>query len=299
MAALFDIISIRTDSPELTEQLGSKPKFWFRMEGDEQPWLFKYARDGTGEHWAEKIAAEVARLISLPAARVELADFMGKRGAASRSFVRRHEGYDLVHGDELLAGHVIGYERDKVFRHSSHSIHNIVAAVTKIFPDKVLRDAQLTRLAGFLVLDALIGNTDRHHQNWGLLRRMHEAGHIEQEIAPSFDHASSLGRNEPENTQVRRLREDTVLAYARKGRGGIFWVSSDKKGANPLDLTERAARQWPDYFRPWLQQVSRLEKSDFLGIVNRVPADWMTDTQKDFCVSFLTATCSELKRLPL
>ena len=298
MVQFYRIINIKADSPELTEQLGSKPKFWFRLEGDDQLWLFKYTRVNTGEHWAEKVAAEVAHLISLPAATVDLAQFGGKRGSASRSFVRRNEGYDLVHGDELLAGHVIGYERDKVFRHSAHSIHNIVAAVTKIFPDKTLRDVQLTRLAGFLVLDALVGNTDRHHQNWGLLRRVPEKDHIEQEIAPSFDHASSLGRNEPEDKLARRLRENTVLAYARKGRGGIHWSSSDKKGANPLDLTERAARHWPDYFRPWLQQVSRLEKSDFLGIVNRVPADWMTSTQKDFCAGFLTSTCSELKKLP-
>lgn len=282
MSQFYPIINIKADSPELTEQLGSKPKFWFRLKGDDQPWLFKYTRENTGEHWAEKVAAEVAHLISLPAATVDLAQFEGKRGSASRSFVRRSEGYDLVHGDELLAGHVIGYERDKVFRHSDHSIHNIVAAVTKIFPDKTLRDFQLTRLAGFLVLDALVGNTDRHHQNWGLLRRVPGKDHIEQEIAPSFDHASSLGRNEPEDNLARRLRENTVLAYARKGRGGIFWSSSDKKGANPLDLTERAARHWPDYFRPWLQQVSRLENSDFLGIVNRVPADWMTSTQKAF-----------------
>ena len=299
MAGLFSIIEIHSDSPELTEQLGSKPKFWFRLEGDEQPWLFKYAREGTGEHWSEKIAAEVAHLIKVPAATVDLAEFTGKRGSASRSFVRRKEGYDLVHGDELLAGHVIGYERDKIFRHSSHSIHNIEAAVTKIFPEKTLKDAQLSRLAGYLVLDALIGNTDRHHQNWGLLRRVPEKDHIEQEIAPSFDHASSLGRNESEENMARRLREDSVLAYARKGRGGIFWSSSDSKGANPLDLTERAARQWPDYFRPWLEEVRRLEKSDFLGIVNRVPSDWMTSTQKSFCVAFLTSTCSELKKLPL
>lgn len=213
MVALYPIINIRTDSPELTEQLGSKPKFWFRLQGDDQPWLFKYTRENTGEHWAEKVAAEVAQLLALPAAKVELADFMGKRGSASRSFVRRHEGFDLVHGDELLAGHVTGYEREKVFKHSNHSIQNIVEAVTKVFPDETLRHAQISRLAGFLVLDALIGNTDRHHQNWGLLRRTAETGHSEQEIAPSFDHASSLGRNESLDTPSR----DPGLPYNRLG----------------------------------------------------------------------------------
>jgi hypothetical protein len=224
---------------------------------------------------------------------------MGKRGSASRSFVRRREGFDLVHGDELLAGHVFGYERDRVFRHSSHSIQNIIEAVAKIFPDETQRHAQLCRLAGFIVLDALIGNTDRHHQNWGLLRRQLEQGVIEQEIAPSFDHASSLGRNEPDARLEQRLRENTVLNYARKGRGGIFWTSSDTKGANPLDLAEKAARKWPDYFRPWLQKLHQLSEADFLAIVNKVSSDWMSEPQKRFCLTFLSRTCSELKKLPL
>lgn len=55
MAPPYPVIHIRADSPELTEQLGSKPKFWFRMAGDDQPWLFKYTRENTGEHWAEKL----------------------------------------------------------------------------------------------------------------------------------------------------------------------------------------------------------------------------------------------------
>jgi hypothetical protein len=299
MADFFPVLKLHTDSPVLTEQLGSKPKFWFRMNDEEQEWLFKYTREGTGEHWSEKIAAEAAALIEVPAAVVELAEFMGKRGSASRSFVRRNEGYDLIHGDELLAGHVIGYEKDKIFRHSSHSIHNIVEAIKKIFPNPAEQDVQITRLAGFLVLDALIGNTDRHHQNWGLLRGRQQKNQLEQEIAPSFDHASSLGRNESEANLARRLKEGTVLSYARKGRGGIFWSSSDKKGANPLDLAERAARTWPAYFRPWLEIVHQLDESKFLGIVNRVPADWMSGQQRDFCVRFLTSTCSELKKIPL
>jgi hypothetical protein len=50
------------------EQLGSRPKFWYRVAGDNQPWLFKYTREHTGEDWSEKIASEVAKLLGVPAA---------------------------------------------------------------------------------------------------------------------------------------------------------------------------------------------------------------------------------------
>ena len=62
MPAEFPIMQLRSDSPDVIEQLGSKPKFWFRLEGDEQPWLFKFTRENTGEDWSEKIASEVATL---------------------------------------------------------------------------------------------------------------------------------------------------------------------------------------------------------------------------------------------
>lgn len=69
--------------PEREEQLGSKRKFWFRHT-DGQRWLFKYARPRTGEHWAEKVAADVAEALQLPHARVELARFHEAWGAMIR-----------------------------------------------------------------------------------------------------------------------------------------------------------------------------------------------------------------------
>ena len=57
-------------------------------------------------------------------------------------------------------------------------------------------NTQKCLFAGYLVLDAVIGNTDRHHENWGLLLRRTETGWKGQ-VAPSFDHASSLGEGTP------------------------------------------------------------------------------------------------------
>ncbi len=98
-----------------TEPLGSKRKFWFKFQDAPQPWLFKYARPNTGEHWSEKIAAEIAPLIGLPAAHVKLARFKGELGVACQSFVpyvsdpetrQSIKQGELVHDNEVLAGWV-------------------------------------------------------------------------------------------------------------------------------------------------------------------------------------------------
>ena len=57
--------------------MGSKSKFWCRIEGREGKWLFKYPRENTGEHWAEKIA--VAEHLGIPHGAVELAVFNRNR----------------------------------------------------------------------------------------------------------------------------------------------------------------------------------------------------------------------------
>lgn len=90
------------------EGMGSKEKFWYRVKDEEPEWLFKFPQPNTGQHWAEKIAAEVAACLEILHARVELAIFQGTRGSATETFAR--DGRDLFHGNQMLAGKVLGYD---------------------------------------------------------------------------------------------------------------------------------------------------------------------------------------------
>ncbi|HTV25890.1 MAG TPA: hypothetical protein VMG12_44640, partial [Polyangiaceae bacterium] len=83
--------------PESIEHLGSKQKFWFR-DANNALWLFKYARPNTGEHWAEKLAAEIACMLELPHAEVELARHEGAWGVVTRDFTA-NGSMALVHGN--------------------------------------------------------------------------------------------------------------------------------------------------------------------------------------------------------
>ena len=118
--AHYPIISIPLEAREDTEQLGSKPKFWVLLH--EQRWLFKEARPNTGEDWAEKAAAEIARSLGIDAAIVELAEFGGKIGCISCNFINVEAGEALVHGNEIMAWKVSGYDKAKIFRQSDHTL---------------------------------------------------------------------------------------------------------------------------------------------------------------------------------
>ncbi len=293
--AVFEI-SAHAALPEQVEQLGSKPKFWFRWEVGERRWLFKYARSATGEHWAERIGAEVANLLGVPHADVELFKFGDSYGTASPSFVP--PGIDLIHGNEILAGHVIGYDRKKRFRQNDHTFDRIVKALYEIFPKGLERTDALKTMAGYLALDALICNVGRHHENWGILRPSGGAKQpVTQKIAPTFDHKSSLGRELVDDKRASLLEQGRVAEYVSKRSGAIYWKESDPKGGNPLALCTRAASIHRSYFRPWLDRLKSIAPADLELLVSEVPDDWMTSIAKEFAKAILLYTSDELRKL--
>jgi hypothetical protein len=274
------------------ESLGTKPKFWFLRDG--QRWLFKEARENTGEDWAEKLAAEIAAKLDIPAAFVMLASFQGKAGSASLSFLDPEKrSIHLIHGNEILAGQVFGYDKDKRHGQSEHALENIEFAIRKLFPVPEHHEAVLTQLATYLVLDGLIGNVDRHHENWGLLSRFTEQA-WEISVAPSYDHASSLGRELHDAKRRSILANNRMEQYIRKGRGGIYLSSKYGHGANPLRLVEFGARWWPGYFAPTLDRVVQIPVKELLALIDRVPIDRMSFVARSFAKALLTYTHSSL-----
>ena len=110
--------------PTGVEPMGSKEKFWYR-DREGVWWLFKYPRKNTGEHWAEKIAAEVAGRLEIPHGRVELAIRDRSPGTVSESFVDESQGQELVHGNQALYETVLGYDRN-MSRRQSDSLSSVM-----------------------------------------------------------------------------------------------------------------------------------------------------------------------------
>ncbi len=291
----YPIIRVKQEWVSEAEDMGSKDKFWYLRATDEHGhWLFKYPRAGTGEHWAEKIAAEVADLMAISHAKVELAIFGEDRGSVTESFAR--EGYELVHGNQMLARVVQGYDLRRTFHQSSHTLANIWRVMDRVFIEAQGAERAKLRLAEYLVLDALIGNTDRHHENWGTLRRRKD-DHWEGFVAPSFDHASSLGRELRDTQRDRTLAEDRIGDYVRRGRGAIYWSEEERHGPSPLELVVRAVREYPDLFCAALTKVGELDADLVNDLVDRVPTDWMSPSARKFTVALMCYNLAQLQEL--
>ncbi len=297
--APFPILAIQPKWVFEDEAMGSKQKFWYREPDTASPWLFKYPQDNTGQHWSEKIAAEIADALDILHARVELAVFQDVRGSTTESFAR--EGRELFHGNQILAGYMLGYDTTRKFRQSDHTLSNIFSALDRVFKQPDMARVAKERMAEYLVLDALVGNTDRHHENWGILRKRTPNGWSGM-VAPSFDHASSLGRElmdeGPGRSRQRFLSERRVGGYSEKAPGAIYWEVTDRRGLSPLELVRRAAQTWPDSFRRALQFLDKLEEDRIRAIVAKVPEDWMSDIARAFVVELTCYNRNQLLLIP-
>ena len=291
MSAPFPILEVVPAMRGDVEQLGSKPKFWFKYQGEN--WLFKEARANTGEDWSEKIASEVASLLGLPTHHAELAVWQGRRGCAVKSFIESKQSV-LFHGNELLAGWITGYDKEKGRGQADHTFDNIVAVLEKLFASEKARRAAASRMAGYVALDAFVGNTDRHHQNWGVLleRRAHagQQATFSMQVAPTFDHASSLGRELSDEVRERLLREKTMERYILKGRGGIFENSQSKHGMSPMALARMTVQRYPDFFKPWQTRIADLPEAALADLLLRVPDTRISVAGREFALSLLATS---------
>ncbi len=314
----FEVWNLRTDVPGASstnsEPMGSKEKVWLRIIGQARPWLFKFSRQSAGiivgEHWSEKLGAEFAQLLGVRTARVELATLDGRPGSLVERFpeLGQDKGAetsiaDLIPGNDVLAGHDVTYPRASMRGEPQHCIERIIAAITLAIPNEAERQQALKALAGIMVLDALILNTDRHHENWGIIQSRDAGGNVRHSLAPSFDMASSLARNEPEARCAEWLADhtrDRAEWYARRGqtRGGIWLHDTDTHGTNPLDLVAARSAAEPSLFRPWLERVRGLSGGTITALVDRVPDSMIGLGQRAFVTTVVHRTRTFLCSLP-
>lgn len=288
---MYSVISVPDGAYETTEPVGSKYKFWF--EHDELgTTLFKEGRPETGENWAEKIAAEIASLLGLPFARYELAIWRDKQGVVTPKFVAQDSR--LVLGNEILAVVSPGYDPSRRYGQSSHTVRQVATVMrSQSYPhgsDPPIHGGPVSAMdmfVGYVMLDVLIGNTDRHHQNWGFVNEPNH-GIV---LAPTFDHASSLGRELNDVARNQRLTTNDpkrgIAAYCDRGRSGFFG-RTDVPRTLLLDEAFLAFAMYaPEAAKAWSVRAGNITDGDFGEIVDGIPDTFISEVAREFAKQLL------------
>jgi hypothetical protein len=219
---------------------------------------------------------------------VQLARYGGRWGTVSRDFT--HDGtYALVHGNELLGELTSAYPtilRFRVKEHTLGAIFQVLGTSAMGFPEGVAvrlpPPSAFALFAGYLLLDAVIGNTDRHHENWGVL--LVGSRPRETILAPTYDHASSLGRELSDDKRSARLqardRARGMAGYAAgsKALSAIYRVG-ELHPMGTFDAFLASGDFLPEAKRIWLRRLEEVQDHllDWVGCVdNRFMSDAST-----------------------
>lgn len=303
----YSIIDISEQNIDDFEPMGTKSKFWYTDSRDDQEYLFKsiHTQDGKGnpvvrlgEDWAEKIACELAEAIGVPHAHYELASYQGERGIRSKKFTAR--GDNMFFGNQLIeyvtSNDNIPLERGQ----RSQEVDRVAAILERVIvnpprdwePNENIKSA-LDVFIGYLLLDTLISNQDRHNENWAMIKNGDGTF-----LAPSFDHAASLGRNE----SVAKMRER--LESKDEGRKIPTYVSRSKSyfydsaiRLKTLDAFYLFGRYSRSAANEWLDRLESLSVEQIFEIVARVPDELMGNTEKLFCNGVIIANKARILNL--
>ncbi len=301
----YRIVEVPEGVSSQLEQLGTKSKFWYRDDNDKRV-MFKMGRPGTGENWAEKVCCEICRLLGLPHAEYDfaIANSGNWKGVVSPMFVPK--GARLILGNELLASVAPGYEETKRYSTRQHTLGRVRAVLTK-FPIALPlgynppETGEMVKafhvFTGYLLLDALVSNQDRHHENWGLIATL-DAGLF---LAPTFDHASSLGRNETDESRLKRLgtRDSgySVRTYVSRAESALYAGTTSQKPYTTIGAFENAAKYNPSAARYWTDKLNLCSGKDFEEIFDNIPESEITEPARLFALSMLEINAKRLSDL--
>lgn len=261
------------------ETVGREQKVWLQEPvGDatsrERRWLFKpviVPENGRrqGEDWVEKAVAGLARLINVPCADVELAVRDGVEGSISRNVAP--DGWSLELGSLVMARLDPEYCEGRLNPpgRPGHSPGRIAEALGDCgAPPGSSGSSAWATFTSYLVLDAWVANQDRHDQNWAVLA--HESGVAGLRLAPSFDHASSLGFSLRDEFRARVISEGRVEQWARRGRAQRF-AHDPQQPANIATLVQLAHQSIalldPDCRLDPLDALARVDQADVEAVI--------------------------------
>jgi len=285
MGGVLAVYAIAADAPLSRATAGTKAEFWFEKERRGVQWLFKRPRPGSGEDWAEVVAADCAERLGVPHAEYELATFEGARGVITKSVVPG--GARLAEGNQVMAQSLPDYPVDsprRLVRIPTYTVDNVLGAITASeanaplgFAGRPEVQGALAVFVGYLMLDALIANSDRHHRNWAVV----EVGG-DTFLAPTFDHASSLGRSDADDRKRTMLHGRdphlNVRTYARRGRSRF--IGADGRPMRILDAFAAAAARLPAAARAWGTRLGDLE--GLPALLDRIPNHLISPAGRDF-----------------
>ncbi|MFC0336924.1 hypothetical protein SAMN05421848_3063 [Kushneria avicenniae] len=189
------------------------------------------------QYWAELIAFRIGRLmgLTLPPVFIAIDSSREEPGTISEWFMDYPQSKDERYsaGGDFMQRHISEYDRQKG---RQHNLSKILALGRRLAQRNQLTHDWQSYWGFCLCFDALIGNTDRHQENWGVIWSSDDS---RARFTPYFDNGTSLG-HELQSKKMQNMMHNPheFDAYLTRGKHQMRW---SKNAPNRLPLIEGVA----------------------------------------------------------
>lgn len=293
----FEVKHINVNADDY-EQLGTKEKFWFRFKGGNVKWLFKYSRGNTGEHWSEKVAEELCKALGIPHVKYEIAIMKERMAVVSPNIVP--DTCRMIMGNEVLhknspSNYPEPVTGDQQFvRVKEHTINRVLGCLdnSDVLPPRNWEVSNILNagdiFCGYILLDALISNQDRHHENWAIVI---DTETQEKYLCETYDHAASLGRELLDTEREERLttkdKNRTIGKFVSKARCELFRLKTDKKPMFTVDAFFESVKNREVAKEYWLVKLRELTDDTIEEIFSKIPNIVISEVAKQFALQMV------------
>ncbi len=287
---------------DLSEASGTSEKLWLRSSDGLVTGLFKFPKiqDYPGkpktistEHISEWLASQLGSILGVACAEVKLGYRNGRIGSLSIL------APELTNSDgELIEG--VNFIKEKYPLYDASTMCSLEDG-TYYCLDHILNSTQNYLPTQFwaqvLLFDFLIGNTDRHHSNWALIRQPNQ----QYTPCPLYDNGSSLCCYVTEEQMALLFSKDSgpmTRQVDTGSRSRIRIDGSSKKIPTHKMVVQYMIETYPRITIPIAQHfLERLTPFCLERVLEPIPDGIFSPERKRLVASFLTMKLEILSQI--
>lgn len=167
--------------------------------------------------------------------------------------------------------------RDNQPRNNFYTISNIEYILNTI-GEKLFND-----FIKIMIFDALVGEQDRHEENWGIQRV--DGGY---RLSPLYDNGCSLLRNFKDETYAKKYYDGTKNfdSYINQSKTLIYKENNNKKYKH-FELIKFLYIRYQEIVYREIINLKKLDDKVINEIVNKIPDDLLTNIHKKYIILYL------------
>lgn len=267
---------------------GRSEKIWLTNPNNTETVLFKFNKsETTTEHMSEVISSDIANILGINSANVKIGSYNGRIGCAS--YLINEQGEDLIEGVRLINKFYPNYDSETLYDNKNkmyYCLEMILKALSMYeFKNEFFK---------ILIFDFIIGNTDRHQNNWAILNKSGIT-----RLCPVYDNGSSLCSYIKDDDVDNYLGKDIVRFKAlvdSKSKSRIKIDCKSSKEPTHLDVFKYVYSNFHDEVNEFVKKViDILSTSKVNEILGRYNNELISSKKKLLISLFLEAKINLLK----